>query len=303
MAHDHAHETAGKSDWNLVIAVVVNVVLTGAQVAGGIMSGSLALIADALHNFNDAGSLALALIARRISRKPADARRTFGYARAELIGALINLTTLIIVGLYLLYEAVSRYFSPEPIGGWIVVIVAGIALVIDIITAWLTYAMSRESLNIRAAFIHNVSDALASIGVIVAGTLIILYDLLIADLIATVAIAAYVLYQGFSMMGSTIRILMDSVPKGLAFDELVNSMQAVPGVETVHHVHVRELDEHRNALEAHVVIRASDAHKMEEIKGDLRELLSRYDIGHSTLEIELLEYAASQHDTSVLPQS
>src|SRR3546814_8377780 len=115
---------------------------------------------------------------------------TFGYSRAEVIAALINLVTLIIVGLYLVYEAIARFFAPEPIAGWIVVIVAGIALAVDVVTAMLTYAMSKESINVKAAFVHNVSDALASVGVIVAGTLILLYDLYVADLVVPVAIAA-----------------------------------------------------------------------------------------------------------------
>ena len=179
----------------MVGAVLVNVLLTFAQVVGGILSGSLSLVADALHNLNDAASLGIALVARRIARRPADSRRTFGYRRAEVIGAIINLTTLIIVGLYLIYEAVSRYFDPRPIEGWVVVWVAGIALAVDIVTALLTFKLSKGNLNIRAAFIHNVSDALASVAVIVAGTLILLYDWYWADLAATVLISGYVLYQ------------------------------------------------------------------------------------------------------------
>ena len=118
--HDHGHGHAHGGDKRLMGAVVVNVLLTVAQVVGGVLSGSLSLIADALHNLNDAAALGIALVARRISRRPADSKRTFGYRRAEVIGALINLTTLILVGLYLIYEAGSRYFNPQPIEGWIV---------------------------------------------------------------------------------------------------------------------------------------------------------------------------------------
>lgn len=161
---------------------------------------------------NDAGSLGIALVARRIARRPADSRRTFGYRRAEVIGAFINLTTLIVVGLYLIYEAISQYFDPRSIDGWIIVWVAGIALVVDIVTAVLTLSLSKGNLNIRAAFVHNVSDALASLAVIVAGTLILLYGWNWTDLVATVLISAYVLYQGISMMRDTVRILMEGVP-------------------------------------------------------------------------------------------
>ena len=307
MPHDHGHhhhDTGSLSDRRLAWAVAANVVLTVAQIIGGIVSGSLALVADALHNLNDAASLGLALFARKIARRPAHKGMTFGYSRAEVIAALINLVTLIIVGLYLVYEAIARFFAPEPIAGWIVVIVAGIALAVDIVTAMLTYAMSKESINVKAAFVHNVSDALASVGVIVAGTLILLYDLYVADLVVTVAIAAYVLYQGFSMIGRTIRILMGAAPPDIEFDALIQAMESVDGVEEIHHVHVWELNERDRSVEAHVVIRESDMDRMEAIKSKLKHLLGeRFRIAHSTLEIELPPTASDhRHDSAIVPR-
>jgi len=282
--HDHGH--AGDGDRRLVGAVLVNVLLTVAQVVGGLLSGSLSLVADALHNLNDAASLGIALVARRIARRPADDRRTFGYRRAEVIGALINLTTLVIVGLYLVYEAVSRYFDPRPIEGWVVVWVAGIALVVDIVTAVLTFKMSKGNLNIRAAFVHNVSDALASVAVIFAGTLILLYEWYWTDLVATVLISAYVLYQGVTMMRDTVRILMEGVPPDLRLQDISKALVGLPGVADVHHVHVWQLDEEHRALEAHLVV-PEDATEFVKVKEAARALLrERFRIGHSTLELE-----------------
>lgn len=296
-AHGHRHDTLHSSDARLIWAIAVNMLLTVAQIVGGLLAGSLSLIADALHNLNDAASLGLALVARRIARKPADPQRTFGYRRAEVIGALINLTALIIVGLYLIYEAAIRFVDPQPIGGWIVVGVAGVALLVDIITAMLTWSLAKGSINIRAAFIHNVSDALASVAVIVAGTLILLYEFYIADLIATLLIAAYILYQGFAMMTQAIYILMESTPAGIDLDELVSRMEAVPRVRNVHHVHAWQIDEHHKALEAHIVIAEPDIQQMEEIKSAIKTMLARdYDITHSTLEIEFP--TATNHDTA-----
>jgi len=278
------------SDNRLFWAVAINILLTVAQVVGGIVSGSLSLIADALHNLSDAGSLLLALIARRISRRPADEEKTFGYNRAEIIGALINLTTLVLIGLYLIYEAVMRYFEPQEISGWIVVIVASIALIIDIGTAILTYALSKRSINVKAAFLHNVSDALASVGVIIVGTLIILYDLYIVDSIVTLIIAGYVLYQGFSSLPRAINILMQAVPPDIDRSEVIASMQKVRGVRGIHHVHIWEIDEHRRSLEAHVVVIKTDLNAMETIKRDIKDLLKdKFGISHSTLEFELEE--------------
>ena len=302
-AHHH-HDTRGMGDRRLLGAVALNVLLTAGQVAGGVVSGSLSLVADALHNLNDAASLGLALMARRIARRPADERRTFGYRRAEVIGALINLTALILIGLYLIAEAVRRFFDPRPVEGWIVVIVGGVALLVDIATAALTYVMSRGSMNIKAAFVHNLADALGSLAVVVAGTLVLLYNLTIADVIATLAIAAYILYQGFGMMGQSVRVLMASVPPGLDLDELVREIEGAGGVRSTHHLHAWQLDEHHTALEAHIVIARADAGEMETIKRDVKNRLrERFEIGHSTLEFEFepSDADAADHDRSLVP--
>ncbi|HHL45444.1 MAG TPA: cation transporter, partial [Gammaproteobacteria bacterium] len=267
-------------------AIAINMLLTLAQIVGGIVSGSLALIADALHNFSDAASLLIAWVARRIGRQPPDHFKTFGYKRAEVIAALINLVTLVIVGLYLIYEALWRMVEPQVIEGWTVVIVAGIALVIDIATALLTYSMSKNSMNIRAAFLHNVSDALASVGVILAGSLILLYNWYWSDTLLTLLIAGYVLYQAATMLPETIHILMQGTPEDISVDEVIRSMERVEGVRNVHHVHIWQLDEHENALEAHVVI--NDFMQTEQIKVALKaELEQQFSIVHSTLEFEI----------------
>ncbi len=273
------------SDARLVWAVAVNVLLTFAQVIGGVLSGSLSLIADALHNFSDAAALGLALFARRIGRRPADKLMTFGYARAELVAALVNLTTLIIIGFYLIVEAVNRFIEPQPVEGWTVVIVAGVALLVDIVTAVMVYAASKNSLNIKAAFLHNVSDALASVGVIVAGTLILLYDLYVADLIMTMVIAGYVIYQGFSIMPRTVRLLMGAVPDDVEFDRIVAALNEADGIQDIHHVHVWSLDEHERALEAHLVPSERSLESFETLKTSVRAMLSeRFSIHHATLE-------------------
>ena len=137
---------------------------------------------------------------------------TFGYGRVEVVAALINYTTLIVIGLYLLYEAAMRFADPQPVEGWLIVIIAGIALIVDVVTAALTYAMSKSSVNIRAAFLHNVADALGSVAVIVAGTLILLYDWRLIDPLVTVLIAGYILWQSFREIGPVIRILMLGSP-------------------------------------------------------------------------------------------
>ena len=183
MTHVHSHDSDNRVLW----AVLVNLGLTVAQFIGGVLAGSLALIADALHNFSDAISLIIAFGARKIARRPGDSDMTFGYGRAEIVAALVNYTTLTVLGLYLIYESVMRFIEPQGVDGWLVVIIAAVALVVDWITALLTYRLSKESINIRAAFLHNVADALGSIAVIVAGTLIIVFGWTIMVIFAQTA--------------------------------------------------------------------------------------------------------------------
>lgn len=293
MGHGHHHHVDLEAgDRRVFAAIAVNMGLTVAQIVGGIVSGSLALIADALHNFSDAISLIIAFGTRKIARRPRDAEMTFGYGRVEVVAALINYTTLIVIGLYLLYEAAMRFADPQPVEGWLIVIIAGIALIVDAVTAALTYAMSKSSVNIRAAFLHNVADALGSVAVIVAGTLILLYDWRLIDPLVTVLIAGYILWQSFREIGPVIRILMLGSPPEIETDAVLDTVRGIDGVMGIHHAHFWQMDEHRAALDAHVVIaegRWSDADAVKErIKAALAD---RFDIEHTTLELECARHA------------
>lgn len=284
--HHHHVDISTITETRLWWAIGANILLTFAQVIGGIISGSLSLIADALHNFSDAASLIIAMVAIRIGRRPADKLKTFGYKRAETIAALINLTTLVMIGLYLIFEAVKRFISPEPIDGWIIIIVAGIALVVDLFTAFLTYRASKTSMNIKAAFIHNMTDALASVGVIVAGVLIMLYGWVWVDAFITLLIAGYVLWHGYIEMPKVIHLLMDGTPDHINLKEVAIAIEGVQGVKNVHHLHVRQMNEHLNALEAHILIEEQST--MDNIKSNIKALLKdKFSIGHSTLEFEI----------------
>ena len=287
MAHHHHHHSKDDSDRSLIVAVSINILLTVFQIVGGIISGSLALVADALHNLSDAASLGIAIFARKISRKPADQSKTFGYKRAEVVAALINLTILVIISLYLLYEAIWRFFDPVSISGWVIVIVAGVALVIDMITALITLRLSKNNMNMKAAFLHNLSDALASLAVIVAGSLIILYQWFWVDTLLTLLLSLFILYQGLAMLPKTIHLLMEGAPEDIDFDAIKKSLLSLEGVDDIHHVHVWSLDEETIALEAHVVANIETFDEMESIKNIIKKKLSdEFNIKHSTLEFE-----------------
>lgn len=293
MAHSHHHHVDPEAgDRRVAFAVAVNLLLTAAQIVGGVLAGSLALVADALHNLSDAISLVIAFAARKIARRPADSSMTFGYGRVEVVAALINYTTLIIVGLYLVYEAVLRFIDPQGVDGWLVVIVAGLALVIDTITALLTFRLSKSSMNMRAAFLHNVADALGSIAVIVAGTLIVLYDWRLVDPIVTLAIAGYILWQSFAEIGPVIRVLMLGSPPDLDAAEVTNGMCGMDGVANVHHVHLWLRGEHATALDAHVAIDPGAWDRADAIKTAVKAMLfDRFAIEHTTLELECAAHA------------
>lgn len=281
--HHHHHIAPDAGDARVAGAIAVNLLLTVAQIVGGVISGSMALIADAIHNLSDAISLVIAFGARKIARRPRDGAMTFGYGRAEVVAAMVNYTTLVVISVYLFAEGVSRLFNPPEVAGWTVVIIAGIALVVDLVTAALTWAMSKDSLNIRAAFLHNLADAGTSVAVIVGGVVILLWDWRLIDPILTILIAVYILMHAFVEIRPVIRILMLGAPEGHRAGDVARAMAEVEGVEDVHHVHLWQIDEHRTSVEAHVVTAGDPAEVLGALKRVLRD---RFGIAHSTLEVE-----------------
>ncbi len=280
----HHHHRGGR----LLLALTVNFLLTAVQVVAGLLAGSLALLADALHNFSDAIALLIALIAQWIARRPADLKRTFGYHRAELLGALINLTTLLLLAAFLIYQAVWRFLSPQPVGGWLMVQVGALAFLVDAVTVLLLWRGARKSLNIRAAFLHNLADALGSLAVIISGVAILRWGWDWIDPLCSILIAGYIALHALFDLRQTLRILMQSAPPSLDLERVVRRLSMVDGVEGLHHVHAWEIDEHCPSFEAHVVIR--DPAQWEAIKRELKQRLAEeFGIHHSTLEAELLE--------------
>ena len=285
--HGHAHIDPESGDRRVAVAIWANGLLTVAQIVGGILSGSLALIADAIHNFSDMASLVIAFGARKIARRPADAKMTFGYGRVEIVAALINYTSLILIGVYLLYEGVMRWIEPSEVAGWTVVILGGVALAVDTLTALLTYSMQKGSVNIRALFLHNLSDALASVAVILGGTLILLYDIFWVDPAITIGIAAYILYLAPTEIGRPIRTLMLGSPPDVDTDAVIAAVSGIDGVEEVHHAHFWQMEEHAVALDTHVVVSRDHWGEIEDIKAAIKSRLKdEFDVEHSTLEFE-----------------
>lgn len=295
--HGHAHIDPTSGDRRVSIAIWANALLTVAQIVGGVLAGSLALVADALHNFSDMASLVIAFAARKIARRPADERMTFGYGRIEIVAALINYTTLILVGVYLIYEGGMRMVDPPEVAGWTVVILGGIALAVDTLTALLTYSMQKGSVNIRALFLHNLADALASVAVIVGGVLIIVYDMRWVDPAITIGIALYILWLAATEIGGPVRMLMLGSPPEIDCGKVIEAMRDVDGVDDVHHVHLWQMQEHEAALDCHVVLSEEGWTRLELIKTEVKvQLEERFGISHSSLEFEHIGRAHANAD-------
>ncbi|MDR9484086.1 MAG: cation diffusion facilitator family transporter [Sediminimonas sp.] len=292
--HGHAHMDPASGDRRVALAIWANMLLTVAQIIGGVLSGSLALIADAIHNFSDMASLVIAYGAGRIARRPADSAMTFGYGRIEMVAALINYTTLILIGVYLVYEGGMRLIDPPQVAGWTVVILGGVALAVDTLTAGLTWSMQKGSANIRALFLHNLSDALASLAVVGGGALILLYDWRLVDPLVTLAIAGYILFLSIREIGGPIRMLMLGSPPGFDAHAVLDAVRATPGVESVHHAHFWQMQEHAASLDTHVVIDNDAWPRQQQIKEEIKHMLgAQFDIHHSTLELERADDAHS----------
>ncbi len=288
--HNHHHLTEGSDQTigRLWLSIGLNLLITLAEVVGGILSNSLSLLSDALHNLSDTASLGISLGARKISRWSPDQDKTFGYNRAEIVGAFINLVTLVLVGLYLIYEGIMRFLHPEPVNGLVMLVVAVIGLIGNFGTVGLLYKSSKGNLNIKSTFIHILSDGLSSVGVIIGGFLILKYHLYIVDTILTILIAVYILGHSYHMLRETINILMESTPGDINIDEMIGEVTKLPEVLDIHHIHIWRLDENQINMEGHILIPPDKLKDLEEIKNRIKNLLlEKFGISHSTLEFEL----------------
>ncbi|WP_397547477.1 cation diffusion facilitator family transporter [Rhodothermus marinus] len=286
MAHVHTHAHDG-SRRRLLLSIGLNLLISVAEIVGGLLSGSLALLSDAVHNLNDTASLGVSYVARRLTRRQPNARKTFGYRRAEIVGAFVNLVTLVVIALFLVKEAIDRLLAPRPIDAPVMLTVATIGLVANVLTAALLHRDAHESLNIRSAFLHIVSDAVSSVAVILGGIAILLQGAYWVDPVITIGIAVYIAFLSLKLLRQTTHILMEGTPENLDPRHIAADLRQMAHVRDVHHVHIWQLDEHHLAFEAHVVVDEADLPRMEQIKRALKQRLrEQYGIGHVTLEFE-----------------
>ena len=251
MGHSHKYRYNHK-DRNLLISIVLNSVITLAQIIGGFISGSLALLSDALHNLTDVISLVISYIASGLSKKKATISRTFGYKRAEIIAAFINASSLIIIAIYLMFEAFKRFFNPQNIEPDLVIYLSILGIIFNGLSVLLLKKESNHSMNIRSAYLHLLTDMLASFAVLIGGLLMQFYQIFWVDAVLTIAIALYLIVVGYNLLKESFHILMLFTPKDISIQAIVDEVNKLEQINNIHHIHVWQLNETEIHLEAHI---------------------------------------------------
>ena len=283
----------------LAIAVALTLGYAVIELAGGLWSGSLALLADAGHMATDSAALLFALAANFIARRPVSDRHSFGLARVEVIAAFVNALAMLGVVAWIFYEAIDRLTSPVPVKGLGVFLIAGIGLLINVLVAW-ALSRDRENVNTRAALIHVMGDLLGSIAAIVAGLVIYFGGPLMADPLLSMFVAALILRSTFGVLRETTFVLLDSVPHGVDYKKVGLSLAQVPGIVSVHDLHVWAMVPGRGALSAHVLV--DDIERWPVILHQVRYLMRRdFAIDHITLQPEWLRRDAPEAAVLVKP--
>lgn len=287
--HDHGHTAIRSSQRGaLTVSLVINAAFFVAEVVGGIAFHSLALMADAVHMFTDVAALAIALLALALTTRPSTARHTFGLERAEVLGALVNGLALLAASGWIVFEAIRRIGTPSDVDGGGVLVVAVIGIAINGFSALVLLRSKGRSLNMRAAVMHMVTDAIGLAGTVAAAAAILLWDATWADPAVSLAIALLVVYSGFRLLADTVHVLLEGTPEGMERAHVEATLLAQPGVDAVHHLHLWSLASDVPALSAHVVMDGEvSLHEAQERGDELKHLLAaQYGIVHATLELE-----------------
>lgn len=250
--HSHGHHHPKATGKNLLISILLNIVITVSQVIGGLLSGSLALLSDALHNFSDVLSLIVSYIANVLSKKKASTNKTFGYKRAEIIAAFVNSATLIVVAIILIKEAIERFIQPEEIESNLVIWLSLIGIIANGFSVLLLKKESQSNMNMKSAYLHLLTDMMASVAVFIGGLLMKYYHFYWVDPLLTLAIALYLIYMGFDLLKDSTRVLMLFTPNTIQVQQIVDTITTIKPVKNVHHVHIWQLNEDEVHLEAHV---------------------------------------------------
>jgi len=288
--HSHHHGTE-----RIGITVLLNIVITVAQIIGGLLSGSLSLLSDAAHNFSDVIALIISYIGNRMAKLPYSDNRTFGYKRAEIIAALINVVSIILIGVFIFLEAIERIGNVQPIHGITVIALAGLSIVMNGLSVLLLQKQAQGNLNIKSAYLHLFSDMLTSIAVLISGVLIYFFNMYWIDTVLSVLIAVYLVVTSIKLLMETLSILMLFAPKEYHVDEVKETITALNGVQGIHHIHAWKLTDSECHFEAHIRIKEDIlVSESVSLKNDIKHLIKELGFSHVTLEMEFGECEDSE---------
>jgi cobalt-zinc-cadmium efflux system protein len=283
-SHGHSHEHAAASTRALAWSLGLTAVILVAEGVGGWLSNSLALLADAGHVLTDAGALGLSLFVAWLARQPGSAAKTYGYLRWEILAALINGATLLLISVWIVIEAVVRFKHPEPVSGGIMLSVAALGFLINAVAVWLLHGVRHGSLNVRGAYLHVLGDMLASGGTVVAAVIIRYTGWLNADPIASLVTTVLIIAGAWTLVRESVDVLLEAAPPHIALDLVRQRLESIRGVESIHDLHVWTVTSGMVAMSAHAIVRNSGNHQ--EVLEQAHDLLTEMGINHVTIQLE-----------------
>ena len=280
----HHHQVRGKSLW---WTILLNLAITLAEGIGGLISGSMALISDATHNFSDVLSLVISYVANRLTRRKATKGQTYGFKRSEILAAFINSATLIVLSVFILSEGIQRFFTPEPINAqWVIWLAVG-SIVVNGLSVLFIRKDAEGNMNIRSSLLHLFSDLMTSVAVFLGGLAMKFLQWYWVDALFSVFIALYLLYSSFGILKSSLKIIMQFTPDDLNVDEMTKDICKIPGIKNIHHLHVWQIDEHELMLEAHVdMVKDVAISEFEKELDEIKLVVGRYNIHHVNIQPE-----------------
>lgn len=280
----HSHEISGK---NIGIAVFLNIIITVSQIIGGIISGSVALLTDALHNFSDVISLLLSYFTNRLAKRKSTEKQTYGYKRAEILSAFINSVTLIAIAIYLIVEAIERFSNPQSVLSDLVIYFALGSIIINFISVLLLHKDAKENMNIKSAYLHLLTDVMTSVAVMIGGILMKYYEVYWVDSVLSIGIAIYLIFSSYKLLIDSLKILMQFTPKDIDVNEISKQISSIEEIKNVHHVHFWQLTDKDLFFEAHIDlekdIRITD---FQEVLTEIEIVLVKYNISHFNIQPE-----------------
>jgi len=286
--HGHDHLNQNRTERNLLFSVLLNFTVTLAEAIGGLISNSLALLSDALHNLGDTFAIFIAYLANLITKKDYSDKKTFGYKRIEILAALFNAIVLVVIIFYLFAEAWERLRNPEPVKGLVMLIVAMIGFLANLLSVVLLKQHALKSINIRAAYLHLIGDTVSSVMVIITAVLIYFFNVFWIDPLVTFILGIYLLWETYRILKIAVDILMQATPHGLDLSLVKQSLEAIPAIDNIHHVHAWNLSDKEIHFECHVDLKADiRISETENIKEAILEILEKkFHISHVTIQYE-----------------